>query len=51
MKNALYVIAGLVIVIWIILFKPSEIVHLLLLLAAAIILVTIIFDKRLSGKE
>ncbi|MFZ4739886.1 MAG: hypothetical protein ACOYLE_01840 [Bacteroidales bacterium] len=51
MKNALYVIAGLVIVIWIILFKPSEIVHLLLLLSAAIILVTIIFNKRLSEKK
>ncbi|MFZ4398934.1 MAG: hypothetical protein ACOYO1_02780 [Bacteroidales bacterium] len=50
MKNALFVIAGLIIIIWAILFKPAEVVHLLLLLAGSIILFTIIFDKKLSKK-
>ncbi len=50
MKNLLYIIAGLVIIIWIILFQPSEIVHILLIIAAAIILITILFDKKLSNK-
>ena len=51
MKNLLYVVAGLVIVIWIIIFKPSSAVHLLLALAALIILVRIVFDKRLTPKK
>lgn len=48
MKNLLYIIAGLVIIIWVIVFKPAENVHLLLGLAGAIILITIFFDKKLS---
>ena len=50
MKNLLYVIAGLLTIIWIILFKPSEAVHLLLLLTAFILLITIFFDKKLTNK-
>ena len=53
MKNALYVIAGLLIVIWLIVvigFKPYGIVHLLLVAAGFIILFRIIFDKKLSNK-
>jgi hypothetical protein len=48
MKNLLYIIAGLVVIIWVIVFKPDENVHLLLALAGAIILITVFFDKRLS---
>ncbi len=48
MKNLLYIIAGLLIVIWIIVFKPTEFVHVLLVLAGLIVLVTIIFNKKLS---
>ncbi len=50
MKNLLYVVAALLIVIWIIIFKPSSGVHLLLALAALIIFIRIVFDKRLSRK-
>jgi hypothetical protein len=52
MKNLLYVIAGLLIVIWFIVFlgfNSSGIVHALLVLAALIILFRIIFNKQLSG--
>ena len=51
MKNALYVIAGLLIVIWGIVFwgfNSSGIVHMLLVLAGFIILVRLIFNKQLS---
>ncbi len=51
MKYLLYIIAGLLIVIWVNIFKPNEIVHLLLLLAIAIILFTIIFEKKLLRKR
>jgi hypothetical protein len=51
MKNLLYIIAGLLIIIWIILFKPTEFVHVLLVLAGLIILITIFFNKKLSGKK
>lgn len=53
MKNLLYVIAGLLIVIWAIVFlsfNSSGIVHLLLVLAIFIILVRILFNKQLSEK-
>jgi ABC-type polysaccharide/polyol phosphate export permease len=48
MKNLLYIIAGLIITIWIIVFRPNEIIHLLLALAALIMLITIFFNKKLS---
>ncbi len=51
MKNLLYVIAGLLIVIWIILIKPTSAVHLLLVMAGLIILFRIVFDKRLTPKK
>jgi hypothetical protein len=51
MKFLLYTIASLLIVIWAILFKPDELVHLLLAIAIAIILFTIVFGKSLSGKS
>lgn len=51
MKNLLYVIAGLLVIIWIILVKPSASVHLLLAFAALIVIIRIIFDKRLSSKK
>lgn len=53
MKNALYIIAGLLIVIWAIVFfgfKTSGIIHLLLILAAFIILIRIFFSQQLSDK-
>ena len=50
MKNLLYVIAGLLVLIWIIIFKPSSAVHLLLALAALIVLIRIVFDKQLTRK-
>jgi len=50
MKNLLYVIAGLLIVIWIIVFKPSSSVHLLLAAAGLIILIRIVFGDQLSKK-
>ncbi len=53
MKNALFVIAGLLIVIWAIVFfgfNTSGIVHLLLFLALFIILIRIFFNQQLSEK-
>lgn len=50
MKILLYVIAILLIIIWVIVFKPTGFVHMLLVLSGFIILITIIFDKKLSGK-
>jgi hypothetical protein len=52
MKNSLYAIAGLLIVIWAIVFlsvNASGIVHGLLVLAGFIILVRLIFGKQLSA--
>lgn len=49
MKNLLYIIAGLLIIIWIVVFKPSSGIHLLLALAALIVFVRVVFDKRLSN--
>jgi hypothetical protein len=53
MKNLLYVIAGLLIVIWAILFfgfKLFGVVHALLVVAGLIITVRIIYDKKLAKK-
>ncbi len=53
MKNLLYVIAGLLLVIWGIIFwgfNSSGAVHILLALAAFIVLVRLVFDRQLSGK-
>jgi len=51
MKNLLYVIAGLLVLIWIIIFKPSSSVHLWLAFAALVIFIRVVFDKRLSRKR
>jgi len=51
MKNLLFVIAGLLVIIWIIIFKPSSSVHLLLALAGLIVVIRIVFDKKLSKKN
>jgi hypothetical protein len=53
MKNALYVVAGLLIIIWAIVFfgfNTSGIIHLLLFLAIFIIVVRVMFNKQLSNK-
>lgn len=53
MKNALYVIAILLIIIWMIVyfnFPTTSIVHSLLILAGVVILVRIIFSNALTGK-
>ncbi len=51
MKNLLYVIAGLLVLIWIIIFKPSSMVHLWLAAAGLVVLIRIVFDKKLSNKK
>lgn len=54
MKNSIYVIAGLLIVIWIIVFlgfKTSGIIHMLLVLAGFMILVRIIFNKKFLSQD
>jgi hypothetical protein len=54
MKNLLYVIAGLVIIIWAIVFfgfESYEWVHMLLVLAGFIILMRLVFRKQLSNKN
>jgi hypothetical protein len=51
MKNSLYIIAGLLLVIWGIIFwgfNSSGIVHTLLVAALVIVLVRLIFNKQLS---
>ncbi len=53
MKNLLYVIAGLLIVIWGIVFigfNAHSTVHLILALAAIIILIRIVMNTKRSGK-
>jgi len=50
MKILLYIIAFLLVVIWIIVYQPVGFVHLLLLLAALVIIGTIVFDKKLTKK-
>jgi len=52
MKNSLYVIAGLLFVIWGILFwglHASDPVHFLLVIAGLIIIVRLIFNKQLTN--
>jgi hypothetical protein len=52
MKNSLYIIAGLLIVIWGIIFfgfNASVFVHVLLILAGIIVLIRVLFDKKLSN--
>ncbi len=54
MKNALYVIAGLLLVIWGILFwglHASGPVHILLAVASFIVLVRLVFNKQLTNKK
>lgn len=51
MKNLLYVIAGLLVLIWIIVFKPSSSVHLWLVAAGLVILIRIVYDKKLSNRK
>ena len=54
MKNTLYVIAGLLLVIWFIIilsFETSVFIHLLFVAAIVIILIRIIFGKQLTGKR
>lgn len=54
MKNLLYIIAGLLVIIWGIIFfsfDASAFVHILLLLAGIIVLIRVLFDKKLSNKN
>lgn len=51
MKNLLYVIAGLMVLIWIIVFKPSSGVHLWLVAAGIVVLIRVVFDKKLSNRN
>jgi hypothetical protein len=54
MKNLLYIIAGLILVIWGILFwglHASGAVHLLLAVAGSIVLIRLIFSKQLTPKK
>ena len=54
MKNLLYIIAGLLLVIWGILvwgLNASGAVHLLLAVAGVIVLVRLIFNKQLTHKK
>jgi hypothetical protein len=53
MKNSLYVIAGLLVVIWAILFygfNTSGIINILLFVAIFIIVVRLLFNRQLSKK-
>ncbi len=53
MKNALYVIAGLLIIIWAIIFfgfNTSGVINMLLFVAIFIIVVRLLFNKQLSEK-
>ena len=52
MKNLLYVIAGLLLVIWFIVFlgfNSSGMVHILLVLAGFVLLIRIFLNKKLSN--
>ena len=54
MKNLLYIIAGLLFVIWGILvlgLNASGAVHILLAVAGIIVLIRLIFNKQLSNKK
>jgi hypothetical protein len=51
MKNLLYIIAGLLVIIWGIVFfsfDTSAFVHALLIIAGIIVLIRVLFDKKLS---
>lgn len=53
MKNLLYVIAVLLIIIWgiiVVSFDVSAIVHVILLLAGVVIFIRIMLDKKLINK-
>lgn len=53
MKNLLYIIAGLLVIIWGIIFfsfNASSFVHTLLVIAGIIVLIRVLFDKKLSKK-
>jgi hypothetical protein len=53
MKNLLYIIAGLLVIIWGIIFfsfDASAFVHALLIIAGIIVLIKVLFDKKLSKK-
>jgi hypothetical protein len=53
MKDLLYVIAGLIIIIWGLIlygFNPNGSVHVLLVVAIIIILLRVFFPKHLSTK-
>ena len=54
MKNLLYVIAGLLFVIWGILFWGLNVlgpVHIILFLAGLTVLIRLVFDKKLSSQK
>ena len=54
MKNSLYIIVGLLLVIWGIIFfgfNASGAVHLILVLAGIIVLARLAFDKLLSNRQ
>jgi len=54
MKNSLYIIALLLLVIWGIIFfgfNASGAVHLILVLAGIIVLARLVFDKLLSSRQ
>jgi tryptophan-rich sensory protein len=54
MKNTLYIIAGLLIVIWAIVyfgFQSFGAIHMVLILAILLIVARIIFDKKLTNKK
>ena len=46
MKSLLFIIAGLLVVIWVIVFQPSGPVHLILVLAGIFMLIAIIYKKK-----
>lgn len=54
MKNLLYIIAGLLLVIWGILLwglHASGPVHIILALAGLVILIRLVFNKKLTNKK
>jgi len=50
MKSLLFIIAGLLVVIWIIVFQPTGVVHLLLIFAGIFILIGVVYRKKLVKK-
>jgi len=56
MKNSLYIIAAILVIIWGIWginffsFNASAFVHTLLLIAGIIVLIIVLFDRKLSKK-